>query len=488
LGLLEPLEVRTLMAAPQGNIAMLSLTALRPQNVQAQYRVDGSLAGPVTLGIYRSTIPSFSSTSLLVGQATLQGANLTAGTHQATVSLAEPLDIDPSEKFVLAVADPANQVAETSKADNIASFRTWIVGAVTHGYEPTGQFPSWVQTTADALKAEGYDATIAFNWAALSALPAAGAVPLAATEMTATINQEIAALPVHPGDVVDVHLIGHSRGGDVVSLVAGMLDHATSPLAGGYLKLTLLDPHPALNGPVAYFSASNGPIGTLTRADYLAFQAAANDPPLVIPAVVNSAEVFYQQTTVPDAILPDEHFLLPWGDVPAGGGLILLAAGLSIAPGIPLTQVSYYNLTGIVNSHEGVHDYYLQHIVPLLATATPLPITPSPVPAAPTTGGSAFSTARAGQQYETRLLRSNGIPAPVTSHLLRSYSRLNLLLSRRRFGAAGAQINKMGRFLDSQSGRGIPSIAVDYLQGQLELTRILLFPHPPLTIAVRARG
>ena len=67
--------------------------------------------------------------------------------------------------------------------------------------------------------------------------------------MAAQIDQAIASLPIQPGDVVDLHLIGHSRGGDVVSLAAGLLDRSAPPLGGGFLELTLLDPHPARNGP-----------------------------------------------------------------------------------------------------------------------------------------------------------------------------------------------------------------------------------------------
>ena len=37
----------------------------------------------------------------------------------------------------------------------------------------------------------------------------------------------------------------------------------------------MLDPHPARNGPVAYDSASNGPIGQLVDRAYLTFQAEA---------------------------------------------------------------------------------------------------------------------------------------------------------------------------------------------------------------------
>jgi hypothetical protein len=423
----------------------------------------------MTLGIYRSTTTTFSSSSILVGQTTLQGTDLNPGPHQVTVSLSRTLTIDPSMKYVLAVADPGNAVAEASKADDTASFRTWIVGAVTHGLELDGQFPSWVATTASGLKADGYDAVVPFDWARLSASPTPGSIALAAQGMTAQIDRAIASLPVQPGDVVDVHLIGHSRGGDVVSLVAGELDRSAPPLSGGYLKLTLLDPHPARNGPVAYYSSSNGPIGTLAQMQYLAFQSFTNDPPLTIPPGVNGTEIFYQQTKVPDTLLPEEHLLNSWGEVPAGGAT---------------SGVTYYNLSGIVNSHEGIHDYYNQQIVPLLATAAPLPIAPSPAPTAPTNGGPAFPNSRAGYRYEADLLLAGGVPAPVATHLLRSYGRLDGLLAAHRYRAVGPQVAKMERFLTKQSGRGIPASATPYFLQQLQLVGPLLIPTHSSTLRV----
>ena len=279
--------------------------------------------------------------------------------------------------------------------------------------------------------------------------------------MTAEITQTIASLPVQPGDVVDVHLIGHSRGGDVVSLVAGELNRSAPPLSGGYLKLTLLDPHPARNGGVKYESFSNGPIGTLAQMQYLAFQSFTSDPPLSIPAGVNGTEIFYQQTRVPDTLLPEEHFLNPWGEVPAGGAT---------------TGVAYYNMSGIVNSHEGIHDFYLQTIVPLLATGAPLPITPSPVPSVPTTGGPAFANGRIGYRYENGLLRLGGVPSPVATHLLRAYRRLDGLLAGRHYRSVGPQIKTLERFLTRQSGRGIPAAATPYFLQQLQLVGPLLVP------------
>jgi len=386
------------------------------------------------------------------------------------VSLAQPLDINPSLKYVLAVADPTNQVPETDKTDNVTSYRTWNVAAVTHGFEANGQEPAWVTSTAAALQAAGYDAAVPFNWAPLSAVPAPGSVTLASQALVVQVGQAISGLAIQPNDVVNLQLIGHSRGGDVVSQAVNLINRNQAPLAGGYLKLTLLDPHPARNGSVPYFSSStNGPIGTLAQADFVAFQAVANDPPLTIPAGVNSTEIFYQQTLVTSTVLPDERFINPWGEVPAGGA----TAG-----------VVYYNLTGVVPSHEGVHDFYLQKVVPLLATDTPIPLPPAPVPTPPTTGGPVFATMQSGTRYEYQLLTSGGVSRAVAKHLLVSFSTLNVYLSRRRYPAATVQLNKVGLFIGRQAGRGIPAAGVPYFQGLLTQTRLLLFPQ--VAVAVRS--
>ena len=74
------------------------------------------------------------------------------------------------------------------------------------------------------------------------------------------------------------------------------LDGTTDPvLAGGYVKMTLLDPHPANN---AYGLASfNGPFGVLVAGPALiAFQAAAHDPQVVIPPNVDAWDDIYQNT------------------------------------------------------------------------------------------------------------------------------------------------------------------------------------------------
>ncbi len=290
--------------------------------------------------------------------------------------------------------------------------------------------------------------------------------------MAAQIGQAIASLPIQPGDMVNVHLIGHSRGGDVVSLVAGLLNRSAPPFAGGYLELTLLDPHPARNGPVAYYSSSTGPIGALARQEFLAFQTATSDPPLVIPAGVNETEIFYQQTAATAAVFPDEHFLIPWGEVPAAAAV---------------QHVVYYNISGIVPSHEAVPAYYLGDVVPLLATGAPPPLAPSPAPPYPTSGGPVFAGRQRGFRYEYGLLKEAGVPGSVAARLLRGYSALNLMLKRRRFAAAGLQISHLDRFIGKQSGNTIPAAATPIVHEQLQLARALLFP-PALPLAKAGRA
>lgn len=456
----ERLEERVVLA-PSGNVAMLAATSLSPVSVVTRYQITGSLTGAMTLGIYRSSTPSLDTSSVLVGQTQIDTTGLPPAVYQTTVSLTQPLDINPSLKYVLAVADSTSQIAETDETDNVASYRTWNVAAVTHGFEFDGQETAWVAAMTNGLLGAGFDAAVPFNWAALSAVPAPGSTTLAAQSMVVQVGQAISALPIHVNDVVNLQLIGHSRGGDVVSQVVPLINRTQAPLAGGYLKLTLLDPHPARNSTVLYFSSSNGPIGALAQADFVAFQAAANDPPLTIPTGVNSTEIFYQQTPVTSAVRPDELFINPWGEVPAGGS----SAGLV-----------YYNLTGIVPSHEGVHDFYLQTIVPLLATGAQIPLPPAPTPAPPTTGGPVFPNARLGTRYEYQVLVSGSVARPVARHLLNSFASLNLHLARRRFPAASTQLNRLGIYIARQAGRGIPAAGVPYLEGLLAQTRLLLFP------------
>ena len=95
------------------------------------------------------------------------------------MDLSGGLPIDPAHPHVLAVADPGGLVAESDEADNLASFRTFVIGAVAHGLEFTPGTPAWIGTMTDSLRNEGYDAAIPFDWSSTSSLPIPGMTILA---------------------------------------------------------------------------------------------------------------------------------------------------------------------------------------------------------------------------------------------------------------------------------------------------------------------
>lgn len=466
---LEAMEGRILLAA---DLAMTGATALSPSVVVAQYTVgDQPLSGAVPVTVYRSATRSVDASSVEIGQTTLTGAALGVGTHTASVTLASPLTIDPTLKYVVVMASPQ----DANPADDMTSFRRWVVGVVTHGVEqPPGYFPAWVTQLATAMQAQGYDDVLPYNWSDLSSLPSSQAPTLAAQRLDASLMQTIQTLPgFAPGDTVDIHLVGHSRGGGMITQAAALLPTSSPPLQGGYLKLTLLDPHPTVNTIPPNYSSSSGPIGTYTATLFVRFQSLANDPPLTIPVNVDGAEVFFQHANVTQAIAPDEKFVNSWGEVPAGGNL---------------NNIAYYNVTTLSPSHAGVHQLYLQMVVPTLGTGAAVPLPPVPRPQPSPGGGPAFANARAGIRYEQQLIRQSGVPPAVGNHVLRGFNTLNRYIAQDRSGAIAAQIGKLGRFLSRQSGRTIPTASADALLLGLQQGRVLLLGQIPATAHRVARA
>jgi hypothetical protein len=62
------------------------------------------------------------------------------------------------------------------------------------------------------------------------------------------------------------------------------------------------------------------------------------------------------------------------------------------------------------------------------------------------------------------------------------------MLKRRRFAAAGAQINRLDRFIGKQSGKTMPAAAAPVFQEQLQLSRVLLFPAAPASAKAGRAG
>jgi hypothetical protein len=375
----EPLERRELLtAAAVPNVAMTSATTVNSRGVTIEYDVSGaSLAQPLTFAVDRSIVPTGSSTDVNVGSMTFGpdaldnvGASIGAvGRHQLTIPLTGGLPPSPAKPFVVVVADPANTIAESNKSDDSASFHTDVIGVVTHGGVQPSSWkklgPPWERAMAASLSAEGYDKVIAYNWVADSNRP--GSAAKQAPRLVNLIDAAASQFPA--GDVVDLHLIGHSEGAVVNSQVVLKLNQVGWPanLKAGYLKTTMLDPHAANNGVTAkQYDTAKGFLGWVARKEINAYQSKAHDPPVVVPANVNQAEVYYQHTPIKQATGSNGGIYNLWGQVPVHG------------------EATYVNLTGPGVSHAGafgVQNWYNLNVVPTLAEGSSVTVAPTPLTA-----------------------------------------------------------------------------------------------------------
>jgi hypothetical protein len=206
---------------------------------------------------------------------------------------------------------------------------------------------------AQSLRAQGYDAVVAYNWVAES--NHAGAAAQQAPRLVRMILDTASQFPA--GAPVDLHFIGHSEGTVVNSMAIQLLNKTgqwPANLQAGYLKVTMLDPHPANNGrPGQQYSVSNGLLGTIAREEINAFQSKAKDPPVYVPPNVQDAEVFYQHTPVRLSGGSNHGIYNLWGQVPVHGA------------------ANYFNLTARGISHSGkfgVQNWYQANVVPTLGS------------------------------------------------------------------------------------------------------------------------
>lgn len=463
---------------------MISATTVDSQSVTYTYEIENSsLDTPLDIAFYRSAKNHFDPThDIKIGDQILTGADLGPGTHTETAKLAGGLPIDPAHPFVLAVADPQDVIAgseDPKDTHDTASFRTFIIGAVAHGFELTPGFPPWVGTMANSLKKDGYDATIAFDWSATSGLPAPGMTVLAGQSLADAIATTVMQLPqLGPGDVIDLHLIGHSRGAVVISQAAldleAMEQKGILPqLRAGYLKMTFLDPHPAHNlhsfgNPTqTWFSASPGPLGRLGFLLYTQFQAAAHDPEVVVPNNAADAEVYYQHTPYRQTFSPDENllvnfsekFFINWGEVPVLGENRMPLRGGAV--------VHYYDLTQIVHGHYEVHDWYQQNVVPILGTATPFVSPGNTALPSPTQGRGRIPVrpSAAGLAYEVHVLSPAIFDRPGIALIFeRQLAAAEMAFARGHLEAAVGRLTFLVRFLQAQR-RHVSPAATAVLSG-----------------------
>lgn len=368
-------ETNNVLALPIPNINVQSVTTDDSRSVKVSYTVEGIALDPIPVRVYRSADDKISPDDDVVGDFVVPG---TLGDHTGAnavpLQLGAPLAINPSKPFVIAMADPDNQILEmvdssqtNLEADNAGHFRKRVLGVVTHGFQLLGQFgvgfPGWItDMAADLRNGQHYDRTIAFDWASQSNLLLPGQTVDAASRLAQQIElqmQQMAA--VFPGDVIDIHLIGHSRGAVVIDQALVNPRLLNNPdVIRGTVKMTMLDPHSARNYSGTQFYSILPPglgllstLGRVAENVLRAFQAVANDPPLFLPPNADIAEDYYQRTPALQLLTthPLEAIINFWGEGPFAWAN------------------NYPELTALGGvGHSEVHDWYAQNILPNLGT------------------------------------------------------------------------------------------------------------------------
>jgi hypothetical protein len=376
---IPPLEPRLApsTAGTSAPVAMLDATTTDSRSVLIDYRVDQA-PDPLTLlrfGVYRSSDPRFDPSDSLLGTYIVTTGNAgrgdaaaddsgqpadAPGTHRLTIPLAAGLPPYPSKPYVLVVADPGSSSAAASP-DQTASFRTYVIGIVTHGAMINTSWkhgPPWELQTAAILRRQGYDAVIPFNWVTESSKPGHAAMQAKrlARQVLATAGRFPDSAPV------DLHFIGHSEGAVVNTQAIVAIEKAMPPqLAAGWVEDTLLDPHAASNAVPDQSSAGGGLLGALATTIVKSYQAKANDPAVFIPAGVDAAQVFYQHNPASHDHGVNQGLYNLWGQVPV--------------PNLSGHSVAYYNLTDAGATHSGnygVSLWYRNFVAPTLGGQAPL--------------------------------------------------------------------------------------------------------------------
>jgi hypothetical protein len=348
----------------------IDLEAVQPvawNDIGATYKIQNAdVPSPFQFAIWRSDTGHTSvpfdpenfdpNHDFFIGNATVPmsdrngNSSLSAGDHTVDLALAAGLVIDPKHPYVLVVANSDKAVVETDRTNNVQEFTKHVFAIVTHGFIPpiVAGFPSdWVGSMDKALRAMGVDDVIEYDWSIAAGLPVSGVTIQEGQTLAFQVTSRAQQYDSHAA--VDLLFIGHSRGAVVNNEALKRLSSlaASGPypaqLRAGYVQETMLDPHPA-NAQDNQYSvgpAVTGPTGLLAQLVLTTFQALANDPSIVVPDIVNKAEVYYQHTTAGLAPAVAEQVLNLQGEVPAG-----------------IEPANVHSLTGFGVGHSEVHEIY----------------------------------------------------------------------------------------------------------------------------------
>jgi hypothetical protein len=346
-------------------LVVTSASTADSRGVTVSYQVNtrAKPVQPLTFGVYRSADGLLGVDDPLLGTETVTAGTLddagkpadAPGTHSLTVPLPGGLAPNPRHPFVIAAANPADAIA-TGDPRLSKSFRTFSLAVVVHGGIQNPHWasvPLWEGQMVAALRGQGYDQVIPFDWVKVSNQPG-----YAAPQSPRLVRQVLGAVQDLPAnEPVDLQLIGHSEGAVIVSqALIRFGPQLTAALHGGYVQATLLDPHSAnadLTG--RQYSVTQGPLGWYAKGRIDRYQSEAKDPLVVVPPWVNRSEVFYQHTVASRGD-SNGHIYNLWGQVPVRG------------------QAVYYDLTGGDITHAGktgVPIWYTNNVVPTLGNGEP---------------------------------------------------------------------------------------------------------------------
>jgi hypothetical protein len=347
-------------------VTSASTTDSRSVTIDYQVVTPPDPSRPLTFGVYRSADDRLDGDDLPVGSTTVFAAPAldlagqpadAVGEHRVTLTIPDGLPPTPERPYTLVVANPSDPAAGADPAAT-ASFRSYTIGVVTHGglinkaWKKHG--PPWELVIARSMRDQGFDQVIPYNWVSESS--DAGA---AVRQGPRLARQILAAAAELPADApVNLVVIGHSEGTVVNSQALLRIENDLPPnLKAGYVVDVMLDPHAANNGvPGQQYSVSHGILGAIAKGMIDSYQSKAKDPPVVVPPIVDDAQVFYQHTPASRDHGVNSGLYNLWGQVPVKG------------------PASYFDLTANNATHSGktgVPDWYIRNVVPTLGEGAP---------------------------------------------------------------------------------------------------------------------
>lgn len=379
---------------PCGTLTLTKATTPDARGIEVEYTVDAEwIPQDVEFSVYRSARREPDS-SRPVAERTHPIPASPAGTPR-TLRVVDTVELAPDANKPYVIV-----VARYPRHESAAWFQKHLVGVLVHGYTFRKWYEvanavgvgvamadwlfqgedvePWQAVLESSLEAACYSpATFAFNWRHASVQPVESALRMHARDrLYPRIAGTVLQLKVgHPGDVVDLHLIGHSRGAVMVSqALLAAAEAPNAPLRGGYIIATLLDPHPANNrfGVQEDYAPAN-PLSNQAYGSYREFQDAAQDPAIVLPAGagIRQVNVLFQKNTVDQFIAEPPSTGNLW-DSAADWAAALWLWGWSgdniqivNRSGVPIASRRLERFAdGEMMTHGGVVRYFADHYTP----------------------------------------------------------------------------------------------------------------------------